>query len=96
MNRTILGPNEDFILQYHALKFEGDIRLEFKDFRSAILSYKRLKTFCDDRKRYKEKIVCYGQLGTLHALLEEHVTAIRYFHKMLELAWEQEEQSYEL
>lgn len=89
MSQALLGPNEDFLLQFNAMKIEGDIHLEFKDFKAAMLSYKKLKSFCEDKRRFREKIVCYGQLGYVHSLLDEQATAIKYFHKMLELAWEQ-------
>jgi hypothetical protein len=48
------------LLSFNAKKIEADIYLEFKDFHSAIKKYKKLKSFCDDRKRFKEKIVLYG------------------------------------
>jgi|LauGreDrversion4_2_1035121.scaffolds.fasta_scaffold148122_2 hypothetical protein len=54
------GGQEDFLLSFNAKKIEADIYLEFKDFHNAIQKYKKLKSFCDDRKRYKEKIVLYG------------------------------------
>ena len=83
-----MSESEEFSLAYNALKIEADIYLEFKDFKNAILKYKKLKEFCDERKRYKEKIVCYAQLGHSHGLLDMHTTAVKYYHKMLELAWE--------
>ena len=69
------------MLSYHALKLEGDMYIEFKDFKNAIQKYKRLKSFCDDRKQFREKIVCYGQLGLVYTLLDDYNTAIKYFHK---------------
>ena len=54
----MMSESEEFSLAYNALKIEADIYLEFKDFKNTILKYKKLKEFCDERKRYKEKIVC--------------------------------------
>lgn len=62
---------EDFVLYYNASKIEGSIYLEFRDFKNAIRVYKRLKNYCDDKKRYKEKIVCYGQLGHVFSIIDE-------------------------
>jgi len=56
----MMSESEEFSLAYNALKIEADIYLEFKDFKNTILKYKKLKEFCDERKRYKEKIVCYA------------------------------------
>lgn len=67
-SKFIMGNNEDFIMQYNALKVKGDIFLEFKDFKQALHAYKKLKNFCDDKKRYKEKIVCYGQIGQVYTI----------------------------
>lgn len=76
------------MLAYTSMKFLGDIYLEFRDFKNALLTYKRLKSFCDDRRHYREKIVCYGQLGLVHSLLDNFNQAIKFYHKQLELAWE--------
>jgi tetratricopeptide (TPR) repeat protein len=84
------------LINYNAIKIEGDIHLEFKDFKAALGVYKRLKRYCDDKKRYREKIVCYGQMGYVYAMQDEHNQAIKYYHKQLELAWEQGEEKYEL
>ena len=70
--------------------------MEFKDFKSALQSYRRLKSFCDGKKRFKEKIVCYGQIGHVHSLQDEHNSSIKFYHKMLELAWEQGDERYEI
>ena len=72
---------EDFALAYNALKIEGDIFMEFKDFKSSLQAYRRLKNFCDDRKKYREKIICYGQIGHIYTVLDDHNSAIKYFHK---------------
>jgi hypothetical protein len=69
------------LLSFNAKKIEADIYLEFKDFHSAIKKYKKLKSFCDDRKRFKEKIVLYGQLGHVYSLLDNHTASLKYFHK---------------
>jgi hypothetical protein len=39
---------------------EADIYLEFKDFKNAIKKYKKVKVFCEDRKKFREKIICYA------------------------------------
>jgi hypothetical protein len=35
-------------------------------------------------------------MGHVHTLLDKHLTATKYYHKMLELAWEQGEERLEL
>lgn len=57
---SMLSELEEFNLAYNALKLEADILLEFKDFRNAIMKYKKLKGFCEDKRRFREKTICYG------------------------------------
>jgi hypothetical protein len=57
---NMLSEQEEFSLAYSALKLEADIYLEFKDFKNAIQKYKTLKVFCEERKRLREKIICYA------------------------------------
>ena len=49
----------EFMLAFNALKIQGEIYLEFKDFSHALKAFQGLKSYCDDKQRYKEKIVCY-------------------------------------
>ncbi len=71
----------DFVLIFNAMKLAGDIFLEFKDFSNALKSFQSLKRFCDEKKRYKEKILCYEQIGLCYRLLEDHNQAIKFFRK---------------
>lgn len=57
---SMLSEQEEFNLAYNALKLEADILLEFKDFRNALMKYKKLKGFCEDKRRFREKTICYG------------------------------------
>ena len=76
-----------FNVHFAAMRVAADMFFEFKDFKNAIMTYKNMKTYCEDYKRYKEKILCYSQIGYIFRLLTEHEKAIKYFRKELELAW---------
>ena len=49
----------DFSVMYWILKTHGTIALEFKDFEEAVRVFKRLKTFCEIRKSYRQKMHIY-------------------------------------
>lgn len=57
---SMLSEQEEFNLAFNALKLEADILLEFKDFSNAIIKYKKLKSFCEDKRKFREKTICYG------------------------------------
>ena len=50
---------DDFVLVFQALKFQGEIYLEFKDFEAAIKEFKALKNCCDEKSYYREKIYTF-------------------------------------
>ena len=75
-----------FNVHFAAMRAGADMFFEFKDFKNAIMTYKNMKTYCEDYKRYKEKILCYSQIGYIFRLLTEHEKAIKYYRKQLELA----------
>eukprot|EP00347_Sterkiella_histriomuscorum_P003567 403363794 len=92
----ICQKNGDFILIFNALKFTGEIYMEFKDFMGAIKQYRALKNFCDEKQRYREKIFTFEQIGICYRLIEDFNSAIKFFRKQLELAWEQKDERAEV
>jgi hypothetical protein len=54
---------DDFLINYNAMKIEGDIHLEFKDFKAALGVYKRLKRYCDDKKGIGRRLCAMGRWG---------------------------------
>lgn len=44
---------------FHAFKISGEIYMEFKDFQSAIKEFRKVKNFCDEKSRFKEKIYAF-------------------------------------
>ena len=52
----ISSESEDFNLEYHCQRIYGDIQLDFKNFRGAVHSYKKLKRVCDEKQKWREKI----------------------------------------
>lgn len=73
---------------YVVIKAEGDILMELRSIQYAIVTYKELKNFCEDKRIYAEKMATYAQLGYCYRLVRYHAVAVDYFKKQLELAWD--------
>lgn len=69
------------------MKCEGDILMDLRLVEAAIVSYKELKNFCEEKRLFNEKMSTYNQLGYCHRLVRYHAVACDYFKKQLELAW---------
>lgn len=65
-----------FELVFLTLKVLGDIFLDFKDLTEALRVYRNAKIYCEDFKRYKEKLVMYEQIGYTYRLMKENEKAV--------------------
>lgn len=72
---------------YIVMKSEGDILMDLRSVEAAILTYKEIKNFCEEKQLYTEKMFAYAQLGFCYRLVRYHSVAVDYFKKQLELAW---------
>ena len=78
------------------MRIKGEIYLEFKDFNNALKSFVDLKHYCDEKGKFKEKVICYEQIGICHRILNDHYSAIKYFRRQLGLAWDQKDEKSEV
>ena len=61
--------------------------MEFRNFEESLKLFKKLKSVCELKKQYLEKMYIYRQIAYLQSLQKQHQASLKSYKKLLFYAW---------
>lgn len=93
---TLTFPAYKNLIELTGIELIGDIMIEHKDYKAALIYYFQGIHFAEFSKQYARKIILYKKIGKSFKEMHDYYSAVFYYKKQLQLAWEQNDNRNEL